>query len=154
MSEAQPHVPVLLPEVLTALAPVAGETHVDGTFGAGGYARALLEAGAEVVAFDRDPDGIAVLPQGEAAGREVAALLGVDGGLAEAAVSVWEDLCILQPDPAGVYVLTAAAVAFPTDWRVADKIGLSIDRVHAPIYGYAEHLSTGVDHFLASTDRT
>ena len=54
-----PHVPVLLDEVLAALAPRPGETHVDGTFGAGGYARALLGAGATVVAFDRDPDAAA-----------------------------------------------------------------------------------------------
>jgi 16S rRNA (cytosine1402-N4)-methyltransferase len=53
------HIPVLLDEVLGALAIVPGERHVDGTFGAGGYTRALLDAGAEVVAFDRDPDAIA-----------------------------------------------------------------------------------------------
>jgi 16S rRNA (cytosine1402-N4)-methyltransferase len=53
------HVPVLLGEVLAALAPVPGETHVDGTFGAGGYTRAILEKGAaRVYAFDRDPDAI------------------------------------------------------------------------------------------------
>ncbi len=69
MSEVQPHVPVLLPEVLAALAPATGERHVDGTFGAGGYARALLDAGAEVVAFDRDPDALA-------AGREMEAAAG------------------------------------------------------------------------------
>ncbi|HEY1427028.1 MAG TPA: 16S rRNA (cytosine(1402)-N(4))-methyltransferase RsmH [Caulobacteraceae bacterium] len=54
MAEA-PHTPVLLGEVLEALAPKPGELIVDGTFGAGGYSRALLERGAEVVAFDRDP---------------------------------------------------------------------------------------------------
>ncbi len=54
-----PHVPVLLDEVLTALAIVPGEKHVDGTYGAGGYSQAMLGAGAEVVAFDRDPDAIA-----------------------------------------------------------------------------------------------
>ena len=52
------HLPVLLAEVLAALEPVAGETVVDGTFGAGGYTRAILTTGAEVVAFDRDPDAI------------------------------------------------------------------------------------------------
>ena len=51
-----PHVPVLLEEVLSALSPVAGCRIVDGTFGAGGYSRALLEAGAHVVAIDRDPN--------------------------------------------------------------------------------------------------
>jgi 16S rRNA (cytosine1402-N4)-methyltransferase len=50
-----PHVPVLLAEVLDALGPLAGARILDGTFGAGGYSRALLEAGASVVAIDRDP---------------------------------------------------------------------------------------------------
>ena len=53
------HVPVLLNEVLDALAIAPGETHVDGTFGAGGYTRAILEKGAaRVFAFDRDPEAI------------------------------------------------------------------------------------------------
>ena len=54
-----PHIPVLLDEVILGLAPQPGEIHVDGTFGAGGYTRALLSAGAYVHAFDRDPDAIA-----------------------------------------------------------------------------------------------
>lgn len=54
-----PHVPVLLDEVLAALDPQPGEVVVDATFGAGGYSRALLDAGAIVHAFDRDPDAIA-----------------------------------------------------------------------------------------------
>jgi 16S rRNA (cytosine1402-N4)-methyltransferase len=41
-----PHVPVLLAEVLAALAPLAGARIVDGTIGAGGDYRALLQAGA------------------------------------------------------------------------------------------------------------
>ncbi len=54
--EAAPHVPVLLGPLLAACAPVRG-TWLDGTFGAGGYARGLLEAGAErVVGIDRDPE--------------------------------------------------------------------------------------------------
>jgi 16S rRNA (cytosine1402-N4)-methyltransferase len=53
--EAAPHIPVLLDEVLAALAPLSGSRVVDGTFGAGGYSRALLEAGAHVIAIDRDP---------------------------------------------------------------------------------------------------
>src|SRR3546814_20985574 len=36
-----------------------GEAHVDATFGAGGYTRAMLAHGATVIAFDRDPDAIA-----------------------------------------------------------------------------------------------
>lgn len=53
------HIPVLLDEVLKALAPLEGALIIDGTFGAGGYTRALLEAGAAVIAIDRDPDAIA-----------------------------------------------------------------------------------------------
>lgn len=53
---ASPHVPVLLSPILDAVAPVAGDW-VDGTFGAGGYTRAMLEAGADrVQAIDRDPE--------------------------------------------------------------------------------------------------
>ncbi|NCU11872.1 MAG: 16S rRNA (cytosine(1402)-N(4))-methyltransferase RsmH [Sphingomonadaceae bacterium] len=59
MTAAAPHVPVLLDEVIAALAPCAGSVIVDATFGAGGYTRKLLDAGATVHAFDRDPDAIA-----------------------------------------------------------------------------------------------
>ena len=53
-----PHIPVLLDEVIAALAPAPGAVIVDATFGAGGYTRRLLDAGACVHAFDRDPDAI------------------------------------------------------------------------------------------------
>lgn len=56
--QSAPHIPVLIEEVLAALAIVPGEAHVDGTFGAGGYASAMARAGARVFAFDRDPDAI------------------------------------------------------------------------------------------------
>jgi 16S rRNA (cytosine1402-N4)-methyltransferase len=52
------HVPVLLEEVLTFLAPGAGGTFIDGTFGAGGYSRAILATGASVVALDRDGEAV------------------------------------------------------------------------------------------------
>ena len=54
-ASSAPHVPVLLNPILQQCAPIAG-TWVDGTFGAGGYARGLLAAGADrVVGIDRDP---------------------------------------------------------------------------------------------------
>lgn len=55
MSGGESHISVLLDEVIEALEPRAGKHIVDGTFGAGGYSRALLAAGAQVTAFDRDP---------------------------------------------------------------------------------------------------
>ena len=59
--ERRPHLPVMLAEVVQAIAPersAAGRAAVivDATFGAGGYTTAFLEAGAQVVALDRDPD--------------------------------------------------------------------------------------------------
>ena len=52
------HVPVLLREVVGALAPATDQIIVDGTFGAGGYTTALLDEGAHVIAIDRDPSAI------------------------------------------------------------------------------------------------
>ena len=53
------HIPVLLAEVLDHLDPKPGEIVVDGTFGAGGYSRAILDRGTDVIAIDRDPSAIA-----------------------------------------------------------------------------------------------
>lgn len=61
------HEPVLVDEVVAVLAPREGELHVDGTFGGGGYSRALLDASACTVwAIDRDPEAVA---RGEALAR-------------------------------------------------------------------------------------
>jgi 16S rRNA (cytosine1402-N4)-methyltransferase len=59
MTDAPQHIPVLLDEVIHALAITPGSEVVDGTFGAGGYSRAFLALGARVHAFDRDPDALA-----------------------------------------------------------------------------------------------
>lgn len=72
------HIPVLIDEVLTVVgahtcapgreyAPLQNKTIIDCTFGAGGYSRAFLERGANVIAFDRDPS---VAPIADALGRE------------------------------------------------------------------------------------
>jgi 16S rRNA (cytosine1402-N4)-methyltransferase len=66
MSEAQDHrarghAPVLLDQALAALAPRHEATYIDGTFGAGGYSRALLAAArCRVIAIDRDPAAVAL----------------------------------------------------------------------------------------------
>ena len=53
------HVPVMLVEVMNALSPRNGGIYVDGTFGAGGYTRAILDScDCTVWAIDRDPDAI------------------------------------------------------------------------------------------------
>jgi 16S rRNA (cytosine1402-N4)-methyltransferase len=53
------HIPVLVDQVLLALAPVAGGVILDGTFGLGGYARAILsQSEARVIGIDRDPTAI------------------------------------------------------------------------------------------------
>ena len=55
----QAHIPVLMKEAIEALAPRAGGVYVDGTFGRGGYTRALLgNANTQVIAIDRDPEAI------------------------------------------------------------------------------------------------
>ena len=63
------HIPVLLGQVIAALSPSEGQTIIDGTFGAGGYTKAILATGASVVGVDRDPDAIT-------AGRELEAASG------------------------------------------------------------------------------
>jgi len=67
MTTKSAHLSVMLPEVLVALGDIAGKRVVDGTFGAGGYTRAFLERGAEVVAFDRDAR---VKPYAEAVAKD------------------------------------------------------------------------------------
>jgi len=57
---------------------------------------------------------------------------------------VQEDFCILQPDGEN-YRLTAGAVCFPSNWRLADKIGHTLADVHGPVPGYADRLEKPVD---------
>jgi 16S rRNA (cytosine1402-N4)-methyltransferase len=78
------HRPVLLAEVLEALAPRAGGLYVDATFGGGGYSRAILEAAAcRVVGIDRDPEAVArALPLIEAYPGRLRLVRGCFGDLA------------------------------------------------------------------------
>jgi len=95
LTDAAPHIPVLLDEVLKAQAIRPGETHVDGTYGAGGYSRAMAAAGAHVIAIDRDPDAIAE-------GRERIAREGSDIRLVEGPFSAmgprWSKVRATQVD--------------------------------------------------------
>lgn len=59
MTNDAPHIPVLLNEVVEGIAPENGGIYVDGTFGAGGYSRAVLDAAdCRVIGIDRDPDAV------------------------------------------------------------------------------------------------
>ena len=62
-----PHAPVLIDQVIAALSPGPGDVIIDATFGAGGYTRAILATGAEVIALDRDPT---VQPYAEAVAND------------------------------------------------------------------------------------
>ena len=97
------------------------------------------------------PQGVQLTSEAGAPGRELAAMLGVPGALPEAALATHEDLCLLtQREGEEVYRLIGAAVAWPSDWHPADKIGLPLRALHAPIAGYEEQLASGVDRFMAT----
>ncbi len=99
--------------------------------------------------FAAFPDGVQLAPEGAAPGAELAAMLGIAGGLPQAAASHHEDMCLLtRRGGEEVYRLVGAAVAWPSDWRPAEKMRLALTALHAPIQGYAEQLASGVDHFM------
>jgi hypothetical protein len=105
---------------------------------------------ARAAAFDGHPRSVQLTPSAEGPARELATLRGLSGGLEATARSQWEDVCLLTREhPDEPYRLAGAAVAFPTDWRPADKLGLPLIALHRPIHGYAEQLAGGVDHFMA-----
>ncbi|MXO50806.1 DUF3445 domain-containing protein [Erythrobacter gaetbuli] len=100
--------------------------------------------------FAAYPQGIQISPEGEAPGAELAAMLDLSGGLPEAARTHHEDMCLLTlREGDDQYRLVGAAVAWPSDWTPADKMGLPLRALHAPIQGYEEQLASGVDHFMA-----
>lgn len=71
------HAPVMLNEVIAALAPQDGKVYVDSTFGAGGYSRAILKAAdCTVYGIDRDPDAVKRGKQLEAANERFTILEG------------------------------------------------------------------------------
>jgi len=102
------HMPVLLREVVTALAPIDGGTYLDATFGNGGYTGEILNAAAcAVIAIDRDPDAIA----------RGAALVESSGGRLTLHQGVFSDMrsmaspSILVSAP---HSLTSRSAAFPS----------------------------------------
>ena len=107
------------------------------------------DAAARAAGFADWPEGVQLTAEAAAPGEELAAMLGVNGALPEAALSAHEDMCLLtKRADEDVYRLIGAAVAWPSDWHPKDKIGLPLRALHAPIAGYEEHLATGVDRFM------
>lgn len=123
------HIPVLLEEVLAALAPRRGMTVLDGTFGAGGYSRALLEAGADVIAIDRDPDAIR-------AGRTMEAASGGRLRLVEGRFSEMDDV-----------------TGSPVDGVVLD-IGVSSMQIDEPERGFSFRADGPLDMRMGRTGTT
>ena len=104
---------------------------------------------ARAAGFAEHPEGVQLTRYADEPGRELAAMLGVQGTLPEAAASAHEDMCLLQRfAEEDYYRLIGAAVAWPTDWHPKDKLGLPLRALHTPIAGYEEQLATGVDRFM------
>ncbi len=100
------HVPVMLAEVLEELSPRDGARYIDGTFGGGGYARAILEAAdCRVLGIDRDPDAIA---RGQA-------LVAQFGGRLTLVHGHFSQMDVLSPEMADGVVLDLGVSSFQFD---------------------------------------
>ena len=110
---------------------------------------------------ERHDEVFAALAGTESAGAEVLALVGKElqsvglpvptrsglHPLDAAGRAVQEDLCLMRRASQG-WVLVAGSVCFPSRWRLADKLGLPQDQVHAPVEGYRRDLAARVDGFF------
>jgi 16S rRNA (cytosine1402-N4)-methyltransferase len=100
------HVPVMLSEVLEELGPRDGAHYIDGTFGGGGYARAILEAAdCRVLGIDRDPDAIV---RGQA-------LVAQFGGRLTLVHGHFSQMDVLSPERADGVVLDLGVSSFQFD---------------------------------------
>jgi dimethylamine monooxygenase subunit A len=92
---------------------------------------------------------VATRPEGDEAARELAELVAAATGgaltpehpIVAAARLVADDLCVLTHDTDGSWRLTSACVCAPSRWRLADKMGASLDAIHAPVPGYDDALA-------------
>ncbi len=72
---------------------------------------------------------------------------GIDA-LVDAALQVADDLCILLPDEHGVPRLAAAVLCSPNRWRLAEKMGGTMSRIHSPVARYEEDLTSPVNSVM------
>ena len=133
LAAPRPHVPVLLAEAIEALDPRAGGLYIDATFGAGGYASALIERGARVIALDRDPAAVR-------AGR---ALQASSGGRLELVEARFSEL-----DAAAMRLGARAA-----DGVVFD-IGVSSMQLDEPERGFSFRFEAPLDMRMGGSGRT
>jgi len=141
----------------------------------GDYAAQMAEK--ERLVGKQRPDVFQLLPQAEAASRELLAAvagwctvthpdrfaregetlrcpdarrvpLAQKHPLEAAALLVQEDLCLLQPDAAGTLILTGACLCFPSRWRLADKLGHPMLAIHGPVPGLNARIGATIDRFL------
>ena len=84
--------------------------------------------------FDAHSEAVQVYPEARSAEAELCEMLGVAGGIEQAARAHWEDFCLLTQDvPGAPFRLTGAAVAFPTDWQLSEKMGKAVDAVNGAL---------------------
>ncbi|HEX9285762.1 MAG TPA: 16S rRNA (cytosine(1402)-N(4))-methyltransferase RsmH [Thermoanaerobaculia bacterium] len=131
--ERAPHTPVLVREVVELLAPERGGFFVDATAGAGGHARALLEAGPEVrlLALDRDPDALAVA-------RQRLAPFGDRVGFAQANFGD----------------LASELEGFPTPEAILADLGLSSMQLEEPSRGFSFRRDGPLDMRMSRSGRS
>ncbi len=96
--------------------------------------------------YRRAPDAIENLVTGERFALDLAAWR--DAPLELAGRLVQEDLCLMRRSEHG-YRLSAAVLCFPSNWRLADKLGRPLDLIHAPVPGFGERLAVPVERFFA-----
>ena len=68
--------------------------------------------------------------------------------LAHSSRWIQEDICLLEP-AGDDYIMTAASVCAPSNWKLEDKIGRTLESIHSPVPGYADELADRVNRMLA-----
>ena len=100
-----------------------------------------------------------VLEESTQAATEFASLVALETGnevsktddevLWEASLNVADDLVLMLPDEQGVYRLMAASLCSPSDWRLEEKLGLTMAQVHGPIPRLNGEIGGQIDRFFA-----
>jgi hypothetical protein len=78
---------------------------------------------------------------------DVPAVAGALEPLRAAGLLVQEDLCLMAPGAAG-YTLAAAFLAFPSRWRLHEKLGRPLRAIHAPVPGFADRLAAPAERLF------